>query len=226
MKFKNIPITDRPREKAWKNGIKILSNSELLAILLRTGTKTNSVLELSQKIINHFHGLENLANCSIFELIQIHGIGKTKAIELIAIFELVSRTNQIITSYKIAINNPYDVFNLLKYELINIKYEHFYVILLNNDNKIISKHLLYQGTSNSINIDPKDIYNIAIRYQSKKIICVHNHPGGNPYPSNPDLLATKNLIYIAKILHIEFIDHIIITNNYFYSILLKTKFNH
>lgn len=193
MKFKNIPLTDRPREKAWKNGIKILSNNELLAILLRTGTKNSSVLELSQKIINHFNGLENLANCSIFELIQIHGIGKTKAIELIAIFELVHRTNKIITSYKIVINNPYDVLNLLKYELINIKNEHFYVILLNNYNKIISKHLLYKGTNNSINIDPKDIYNVAIRHQSKKIICVHNHPGGNPYPSTPDLIATKKI---------------------------------
>ncbi|WP_342262634.1 MULTISPECIES: RadC family protein [unclassified Spiroplasma] len=225
MKFKDIPINERPREKAWKNGIKNLSNNELLALLLRTGNKKQNVLQLAQYIINHFNGVENLLKVTLNELTVIKGIGKVKAIELLASFELYQRININIANNKIIrINNPYDIFYLLQYEVSNLNTENFYLILLNNNNRIIFKQLVYQGTINQISIDPKDIYYLVLKNHAQKIICAHNHPNNDSLPSKHDIETTNSLIYIAKVLKIEFVDHIIISKNNFYSILLQTKF--
>lgn len=225
MKFSDIPYTERPREKALKNGIKNLSNTELLALLLRTGTKKQNVLQLSQYIINVFNGVENLLKATFNELVNIKGIGKVKAIELLANFELNQRIYINMANNKfIKINNPYDVFNLLQYEVTNLPTENFYLILLNSNNQIIYKQIIYKGTMNQIVVDPKDIYYLVLKNHAQKIICVHNHPNSDSEPSKDDLQTTNSLTHIAKMLKVEFLDHIIIGKENFYSILLKTKF--
>lgn len=225
MKFSEIPYNERPREKALKSGIKNLSNTELLALLLRTGTKTQNVLQLSQYLINFFNGVENLLKATFNELVSINGIGKVKAIELLANFELNHRIYINMANNKIIkINNPYDVFHLLQYEVNNLPTENFYLILLNNSNKVIYKQIIYKGTMNQIVIDPKDIYYLVLKNHAQKFICVHNHPNSDSDPSQNDIDTTNSLIKIAKMLKLEFLDHIIIGKENFYSILLKTKF--
>lgn len=225
MKFNEIINDKKPREKAIKYGIDNLRDEEVLAIILRTGTKEKNVLKLSQEIIEVFNGLEGFNKMNLNSLIKIKGIGKSKALELLSCLELAKRI-KLTTKQKqyIKILSPEDTFNLIKNYFLNLENEHFLILLLNNQNKIIHQKILYKGTLNTLNIDIKDIIYQAIIYKSNKIICVHNHPSGDSEPSIKDIETTKSINKQLGIFDIKLIDHIIIGNNNYYSINLEKKY--
>lgn len=226
MKFKDWETDKKPREKAVKYGIETLNNEELLAILLRTGTKEKDVLILSKDLITSYQGIENFSKITFNDLIKIKGIGKSKALEIVAALELAKRIeliNRHIQYLKIVF--PEDVFNLVKNYYVNLNQEHFYLLLLNNQNKLIHQNLLYKGTNDSLKIDIKDILYLAITYRANKIICVHNHPSGDSEPSFADLKITNKIKEQLKTFQITLLDHIIIGWENYYSINLNQKYN-
>ena len=224
MKFKNISDEEKPREKALKYGFKRLSNVEIIALFLRTGSKKKSVLSLSQQLLEQISGIGGLINLKYKQIVQIKGIGRAKALGLLASFELVRRIKLIdINKVKFYITSPTDVYDIMEYDFDQVDFEHFYVLLLDNKNQLINKKQLYQGTQNQILIDLKDIFEFVLENRAKKMICVHNHPSGNSLPSKEDLETTKQIWEIAKKLNIVFIDHIIFGKNELYSIILNTK---
>lgn len=225
MKFKDWQSDKKPREKAIKYGIETLNNEELLAILLRTGTKEKDVLTLSKDLIISCQGIENFSKIGFNDLIKIKGIGKSKALEIIACFELARRIELINRQFQyLKIIFPEDVFNLVKNYYANLNQEHFYLLLLNNQNKLIHQNLLYKGTNDSLKIDIKDILYLAITYRANKIICVHNHPSGDSEPSFADLKITSKIKEQLKIFQITLLDHIIIGWENYYSINLNKKY--
>lgn len=225
MKFKDWQSDKKPREKAIKYGIEALNHEELLAIILRTGTKEKDVLTLSKDLILSFQGIENFSKINFNSLIKIKGIGKSKALEIIACLELAKRIEVINRQVQyLKIVWPADVFNLVKNYYANLNQEHFYLLLLNNQNKLIHQNLLYKGTIDSLKIDIKDILYLAITYWANKIVCVHNHPSGDSEPSFADLKITKDIKDQLKIFHITLLDHIIIGWQNYYSINLNRKY--
>lgn len=225
MKFKDFQNDKKPRERAIKYGIESLSDEELLAIILRTGTKEKDVLHLSKEIINTFKGIENFNKISFNNLIKIKGVGKSKALEIMVCLELVKRIKLVNNQFKYSrIIGPEDVFHLIKNYYENLTNEHFYLLLLNNQNKLIHQNLLYKGTYDSLKVDIKDILYLAITYHSNKIICVHNHPSGDSEPSFSDLKITAEIKKQLKVFDITLLDHIIIGWENYYSINLDKKY--
>lgn len=228
LKMKELPTSERPYEKLEIYGAKKLSNSELLAIIIKTGTKEESAITLAQKILNlnkekDTNDLRFLQNISIEELSEIKGIGKVKAIQIIAACEIARRISMPINVQSIQIKNSQDVADLLMNELRYEKREIAKIILLNSKNilqKIID--ISYGGTNFAM-LEPKDVLQEAIKINAPKIIVVHNHPSGNPKPSNEDIELTKRLINSANILGLQFLDHVIIAENGCESIMLYIK---
>ena len=208
--FKCIPINERPREKAINYGIDSLSNEELLAIILRCGTRNKNVLELSSDIMKKYITFNNLINSSYEDLVKIQGINKAKAIELLAIIEISKRVqkNKINTMKKI--NDPKDIYDNFYILLNEEKQEVFIVIFLNIKSHIIKYEKLFVGGTSSSIIDINLIFKKAINYGASKIICLHNHPSGDSTPSNQDILITKKIIKISEIIGVILLDHIII----------------
>ncbi|MDQ7982728.1 MAG: DNA repair protein RadC [Spiroplasma sp.] len=226
MKFKDWQPDKKPREKAIKYGIETLNNEELLAIFLRTGTKEKDVLTLAKDLILSCQGLENFKKLDFNTLIKIKGIGKSKALEIIACFELAKRIEVLNRQFQyLKIFWPQDIFNLVKNYYTNLNQEHFYLLLLNNQNKLIHQNLLYKGTSDTLKIDIKDILYLAISYRSNKIVCVHNHPSGDSEPSFADLKVTNEIKDQLKVFQITLLDHIIIGWENYYSINLNKKYH-
>lgn len=225
MNFNEFNEEKKPREKAIKYGIESLNDEELLAIILRTGTKEKNVLSLAQEIIFTFGGLENFTKINLKSLINFKGIGASKALEILSCLEISKRIKTINQQQKfLKIIWPEDVFNLVKNYYFNLKQEHFYLLLLNNQNKLVHQALLYKGTSDILKIDIKDILYLAINYRSNKLICVHNHPSGDSEPSFVDLKTTKEMSKQLKVFDIILLDHIIIGWQNYYSINLKKKY--
>lgn len=225
MNFNELDKNKKPREKAIKYGLDSLVDNELLAIILRTGTKEKNVLFLAQEIINNFNGIENLSKVTFKSLISIKGIGASKALEFLACLELVKRIKTIESQKKYyKIIWPEDVYNLLNHYYYNLTEEHFYLLLLNNQNKLIHQNLLYKGTNDMIKIDVKDMLYLALIHKSNKVICIHNHPSGNSEPSLSDLDITKKIKKNFDMFNITLLDHIIIGHENYYSINLNEKY--
>jgi len=174
MKIKSLPPQDRPREKFLKHGPEILTDSELLAIILRTGYKKENIIEISNRLINE-HGLNKLFDCSLKELQNIKGIGPAKAMQLLTINEITKRRIQSQTPTK-KITCAEDVFNHFHQKLKDKKEEHFYILMLNTQNNIIGEQLISKGILDASIIHPREVFRPAIRNASSKIILVHNHP--------------------------------------------------
>lgn len=203
-------VEDMPREKAIRNGITTLSNNELLALVLKTGTKNMNVFELSNYILNKYNNFNELINCSYEELIKINGIKKAKAIEILAIMEIAKRVQMSKIDNLKVINNTDDVYNYFSLLLKEEKQEVFMVIFLNVKSHIIKYEKLFVGgVSNSI-VDVNLILKRALISGASKIICVHNHPSGDPTPSVQDVLITKKIIKMCEMVDIKMVDHIII----------------
>ena len=208
MKIFDIPEDSRPRERFLSFGSESLSDAELLAIILRTGSKQENVIDMSNKIISTFT-LEKLFSCSINELEQINGIGKTKAMQILAMAELPKR-KELQKNKKKKIKQTKDVFDMFHPLLKDKTQEYFYIIMLGVNNKILGTEKISTGILDSIIIHPREIFKPAIRNSSSKIILVHNHPSGDPTPSDEDLDMTRNLIEAGTLVGIEVLDHVII----------------
>ena len=225
IKMKELPISERPYEKLEMYGANSLSNAELLAIIIKTGTKEESSVTIAQKILNlnedRKNNLKFLQDISINELTKIKGIGKIKAIQLKAVSELTKRMSRPITNNKIKITCPQDVANLLIDELKNEKRELVKVLILNSKNIIIKILDVSYGSSNLAIVTPKDILAEVIKMEAPKIILVHNHPSGDPLPSKADMAFTDRLIEASKLLGVELLDHIVIGHDSYESIFYR-----
>ncbi|GFR34896.1 RadC family protein [Thermobrachium celere] len=221
IRIKDIPIEERPRERLIKYGESALSNAELLAIILRTGTKSESALDLAKKILSKYGGITFLANSSVFELSKIRGIGFAKACQIKACIELGKRLNSFKGQEKVKITCPEDVALLVMDEMRFLTKEHFRVIFLNTKNYVIQVKDISIGSLNSSIVHPREVFLEAIKQSSASIILCHNHPSGDPNPSSEDINITKRLIDAGKILGIEVLDHLIIGDGKYIS--LKEK---
>lgn len=214
MKMKELPISERPYEKLETYGEKALSNAELIAIIIKSGTKGESSVNIAQRILaldrNGNNNLRFLQNMSIQDFMNIKGIGKVKAIQLKAIGELTKRMSKPLDVSKVQINSPKDVVEILEEEMKYEKREIVKTIILNAKNVIIRIVDVCFGGTNSAILKPKDIIQEAIKQGAPKIILVHNHPSGDPTPSKSDFEFTNNLINATKIMGIELLDHIVI----------------
>lgn len=223
IKMKELPESERPYEKLEMYGANMLSNAELLAIIIKCGTKEDSSVALAQKIlnikkINKEKNLNFLQELSIEELTNIKGIGKVKAMQIVATCELAKRMSKPVNSMKIVLKNTNDVAKLLMEELKNEKREIAKLLMLNSKNILIRIVDIALGGGNFANIEPKIILREPIQIGAQKIILVHNHPSGDPTPSKEDDRMTDRIYEAADILGIQLVDHIIIGNNVFTSI--------
>ena len=216
--FKELPNTEKPRERLVNKGKENLSNEELLSIILKTGTKDKSVKEVSYELLNLVKDIRNLKDVSIKTLTNIKGIGKVKAIELLAVIELGKRIYEEVNDNDlISCTSPVNIINYFNYLFKDKKQEEFYVIFLDNKKKYISKKLLFVGSINYSIVHPREIFKEAYLYSASSIICIHNHPSGDPYPSKEDDNITIKIKEIGLIHGISLIDHIIIGKNNYYS---------
>lgn len=222
-KIKNIPYMERPYEKMLMYGEECLTNIELLSIIIRNGTKNKSSLEIAQNVMNandEFNNLRFLQTISIEELIKISGIGKVKAIELKAVGEIAKRISKPLNTSKIKIRTKVDVIDLFMNELQTLENEVLKILMLNNQNILKKVSTIAVGNENNISINIKAILAEPVKMQIPKIILVHNHPSGNPEPSNIDIEFTRKIKQAAKLLDIELLDHIIIGDGIYKNILV------
>jgi DNA repair protein RadC len=221
--IREMPKEERPRERMIESGASSLSNEELLAILLRTGRKDLSVLELAKNVLYHLESLEDLKRITVFELLQINGIKEAKATTIIAAIELGKRLSNLHRSKKTSVKSGYDVYHLLSADLTHLEQEHFICLYLNTKSELIKKETIFIGTINQTLIHPREIYKNAIKLSASAIIFVHNHPSGDSNPSKADFQATASLMESGAIMGIDVIDHIVIGNHEFYSLKDQKK---
>ncbi|TYR82808.1 JAB domain-containing protein [Priestia megaterium] len=219
--IKDFPQDERPRERLMLKGASSLSNHELIAILLRTGTKEESVLQLSNRILNHFEGLQLLQDATVNEITNIKGIGPAKAIQIIAAIEIGKRIAQLKPDTRYTIRSPEDGANYVMEEMRILSQEHFVCLYLNTKNQVLHKQTIFIGSLNSSIVHPREIFKEAFRRSAASIICVHNHPSGDPTPSREDIDVTKRLKECGLIIGIELLDHLIIGDRKYIS--LKEK---
>ena len=230
MKIKQLPEAERPYEKLELHGEKALSNAELLAIIIKTGTREETSVNIAQRILNlnedKKEGLSFLKQLTLEELKKIKGIGRVKAIQLKALCELASRMTAPADYRKVKIIFPEDIAKLFMESMSFEEVEVAKLVILNNRNEIIKIVELTKGGENFTNIPLKDLLVEPIKMHAPKIALIHNHPSGDPTPSDQDIKITKNLKTIAEVLGIELIDHLIIGNmNYssIYTVMIKRK---
>lgn len=228
IKLKDVPALERPYEKLEMYGAENLSNSELLAIIIKTGSKEESAISLAQRILSLNHknvDLTFLQDLSLQEFMQIKGIGKVKAIQLKAVCELAKRIGRPTNKDKVIIRTPEDVANLLMKEMKYAKREIAKVILLNTKNVVQKITNISLGATNLAVIEPKDVFVDAIKMQMPKMILVHNHPSGDPTPSKADFCMTDRIYEGAELLGIELLDHIVIGDEKFESIFYNKNYH-
>jgi len=211
--IKDLPRVDRPREKLEKYGPEKLTNSELLAILLGTGSKGINVIELANKILKKFSG-DGVSKANTVELKNTFGLGSAKACEIVACFELGRRLLQHKQSALLL--SPKDVWDELK-DIRDNKKEHFVIFFLDARNQEIKREIISIGSLNANLVHPREVFEPAVRYLAAQIIVAHNHPSGNTDPSEEDITITKRLTAAGKILGIDIIDHIVVAKNGFMS---------
>ena len=220
LRIKDLEETDRPRERLINNGVEVLSNEELLAIILKTGNKENSAKELASILIKELEGIKNLNSINYERLKSIKGIGPAKACELLASIEIGKRISREISSLNnVILNKTSKVYEYYKDILGYKQQEHFYCVYLDNKKRVIKDKLLFIGTLNYSVVHPREVFKNAYMLSASSIICVHNHPTGNVLPSKQDLDLTKNLILVGNILGIKVVDHVIIGKDNYYSFL-------
>lgn len=213
--IKNIPEFDRPRERFKKYGVENLSNNELISIILSSGTKNISVKELSNNILGNLNDISDLKDMTLNKLKQTKGIGEVKAITLLSALELGKRVYYEKNISKIKMNSADKIYNYMKDIVCNKNQEYFYALYLDSKKNLIDKKLLFIGTINKSIVHPREIFKYAYLLSASSIVCIHNHPSGDPLPSREDMLITKHLVDIGKIQGINVVDHIIIGNNYY-----------
>lgn len=217
MAIKFLPNNLKPREKALLYGIKQLTDVELLAIILRTGTKKVDVINLANNILIKSNGLNNLINYSYQQLLAIEGIGQVKALEIQALIQLTIRINKIKIEKYVYAHNPELLFQCYQKRFENIKQEHFIILSLDSQNAVIDEKTIFVGTLSQSLIHPREIFKQIILNSAAAFICLHNHPSGECLPSQEDIKITELLNETALLFAIPFLDHIIIGKETYFS---------
>jgi len=210
LRIKELPICERPRERLRESGPTSLSNSELLAIILRTGTASENVLGLGARVLVRFGGLAGLARASFGELCAERGIGEAKAAQLKAALELGRRLVSTQPEERAVVRSPQDVANLLMADMGLLDQEQLRIVLLNTKNQVISVPEVYRGSVSTSLIRVSEVFREAVRENCPAIIVVHNHPSGDPTPSQEDVQVTEQMVNAGRLLDIEVLDHLII----------------
>ena len=220
MNIKSLPFEERPREKMIKHGPRTLTDSELLAIILRTGNKKESVIGLSNKLFKKYN-LRSLSRIKITSLKKQLGIGDVKASQIIACFELGKRLAAFKEDKKPIIKNAKDIAKLFLPEMSVLEKEHFKGIYLDSRKRIIKQENIFVGSLNESVVHPREIFKIALDENAAAVIILHNHPSGDPTPSSYDIEMTKELIKAGDLLGIQILDHIIIGGKKYVSLREK-----
>lgn len=215
MKLKELISEDKPREKLFKKGAEYLTDSELLAIILRTGNKSESVTELSNRILKSIGGVKNLKNMTINTLTKIEGIKLGKASSILASFELAKRALK--NDEPIKFKNTIDMYNYIKNDFLYELQEKFIILLFDKQFKLIKKCEVFKGTIDAVNVYPREIFKEALKENASFIVLAHNHPGGEVMPSIQDDEITKILVKNGQLIGIKVIDHLIVTQNSYFS---------
>lgn len=216
-KMKDMPADQRPRERLIREGARVLSDPELLAILLRTGSSDKSAVELATEVLSRFSGLKNLVQAGVEELSEIKGMGPAKASQLKAALEIGRRLASVSESDRPTIRGPQDAAALVMEEMRHLDREHFCALLLNTKHQVLAKETISVGTLNSSVVHPRELFKTAVKRSAQAVILVHNHPSGDPAPSREDREITRRLQDAGSILGIEVLDHIVIGDNKFVS---------
>lgn len=219
--IKELDKTDKPREKLYRFGPESLTEWELLAILIRSGSKKEDVLTISKKLWIYISKFHRISELTINDLMEIDGIGLSKACSIISALELFKRLNMRECVDNFSFGSPKSVADIFMNILRDEMKEHFYVLLLDTKNKIISWDEISKGDLNSSIVHPREVYKYALKFGANSIICLHNHPSGDPTPSSQDIDITKRLEEVGDLVGIRLLDHIIIGYNKYIS--LKEK---
>ncbi len=216
--IRDVPVRERPRERLLQEGPQALTNQEILAIILRSGTRKESVLQVAQHLLAKFDGLMLLKDAAIEELCTVNGIGEAKAVELAASIELGRRIHNMQPDERYVIRSPEDVSNYVMEDMRFLQQEHFDCLYLNTKNQVLLRKTIFIGSLNASIVHPREVFKEAFRRSAASIICMHNHPSGDPTPSREDIEVTKRLSESGKVLGIELLDHIIIGDRKFVSL--------
>tara|TARA_B100001146_G_scaffold221475_1_gene232024 strand:- start:1620 stop:2333 length:714 start_codon:yes stop_codon:yes gene_type:complete len=208
--IRDLPQGERPRERLREFGPKSLSNTELIAILLRTGLQGENVLAVSSRLLARFDGLAGLGRVSFSELCAERGLSEAKTSQLMAALELGRRFVSLAPQERAVINSPQDVANLLLADMAVLDQEHLRILLLNTRNEVLGIQEIYVGNVNSSVVRAAEVFRPAVQANAPSIIVVHNHPSGDPAPSSQDVDITNELISTGKLLGIELLDHVVL----------------
>lgn len=218
MAVREMSASDRPRERLEQVGAEALTDAELIAVLFRTGTTQHGAVGLAQVLLQHFEGLRRLSRASLTELQQVPGVGPVKAIELKAAIELGLRVARQQSTGRVKITGARDVFELLKYDFKAYETEHFKTILLNTKNEVLRAVRVSIGSIQETLAAPGDVFREAVRDGAASVIVAHNHPSGNPEPSQADIRLTAQLAQAGEILGIPLLDHVVFGDMRFVSL--------
>ncbi|MBD1394860.1 RadC family protein [Mucilaginibacter glaciei] len=209
---------DRPREKLSGQGRRALTDAELIAILIGSGSRDESAVELSKRILHHYENdLNKLGKASISELCKFKGIGEAKAISIIAALEIGRRRGDTEIKVLDEVKSSRDGYNIMRRHLVDLNHEEFWLLLIGRSSKVLAKELVSKGGLSGTVADPKIIFHMALQHQASGIIMVHNHPSGNLKPSREDLVLTKKIADAGRMLDINVLDHLIITDSGYFS---------
>lgn len=214
--MQSLPLEERPYEKCEKFGAASLSDTQLLAVLLRSGTKGKSALDLAEDIIYSDqlgNGLLNVHHLTLQQLMQIKGMGRVKAIQILCVAELSKRLSKANATSGLAFDNPSSIADYYKEDMRHAQQEHIKLLLLNSKSHLIGETNISKGTVNASIITPRELFIEALNKGAVSIILLHNHPSGDPKPSKEDVLITKRILEAGKLIGIDLLDHIIIGNN-------------
>ena len=210
VRIHDLPAEERPRERLVALGAENLSRAELVAILLRTGTQGVSAIHIGQQLLTQFGTLENLARATVDDLRKIKGVGRDKAVTLKAAFTLARKMAEELRHEAPLLDTPERIADLLREDNRMYEVEHFQAVLLNTRKRLIRVERLSQGTLDSILVHPREVFRAAIAANAAAVVIVHNHPSGDPTPSEADIKVTRDLIRAGQLLKLELLDHVII----------------
>ncbi|MSR43042.1 MAG: JAB domain-containing protein [Pedosphaera sp.] len=210
IRIKDLPSSERPRERLAAHGADALNAAELIAILLRTGLRGASAVDVGREMISRFGTLDNLARASLEELCRVRGVGRDKAVTLKAAFTLARRMAAELRQESPALDNPSSVADLLREENRAYEVETFQTLLLNTRHRLIRVERVSQGTLDTLLVHPREVFRAAIAANAAAVVLVHNHPSGDPAPSEADIKVTRDLIRAGQLLKIEVLDHVIL----------------
>ncbi|GAA4331185.1 DNA repair protein RadC [Mucilaginibacter gynuensis] len=209
---------DRPREKLSGQGRRSLTDAELIAILIGSGSRDESAVELSKRILHHYENdLNKLGKASISELCKFKGVGEAKAISIIAALEIGRRRSDTEVKVRDQVTGSKDAYNIMRRHLVDLNHEEFWILLISRSSKVLAKELVSKGGLSGTVADPKIIFHMALQHQASAIIMIHNHPSGNLKPSQLDIDLTKKIAAAGRMLDINVLDHLIITDTGYYS---------